>query len=98
MITVTHVDELDRRTMVEVPEGTSEANYGRGIFLGPPDLTSLALPQEVTTRLHNELYNRGIIRRSDAKMRRPEVHAALVAALRVDVERIITLYETEGNS
>jgi hypothetical protein len=98
MMIVTHVDELERKTVVQVPEGTPESKYGQGIIVGPPDLSGLDLPEEVTTRLHNELYHRGIIRRGDAKARRPEIQAALQSALRVDVELIVTIYESEGNN
>lgn len=84
--------------MVQVPDGTPEKEWGQGIVVGPPDLTPLGLPLEVTTRLHNELFHRGIIRRGDARVRRPEVHAALVAALKIDVEHIITLFQEEANA
>lgn len=98
MIVVTHVDDLERKTIVQVPEGTPENRYAQGIVVGPPDLSTLGLSEEVTTRLHNELFHRGIVRRGDARMRRPEVHAALVAALRVDVEHIVNLYEENANA
>lgn len=98
MMVVTHVDDLERRTIVQVPEGTPETRYAQGIVVGPPDLSSLGMPEEVTTRLHNELYHRGIVRRGDARLRRAEVHASLVAALKVDVEHIITLYEENANA
>jgi hypothetical protein len=97
MMIVTHVDELERRSVIQVPEGTPETRWGQGILVGPPDLSALGLPEEVTTRLHNELFHRGIVRRGDAKLRRPEVQAALSAALRIDVEHIITLYEENAN-
>lgn len=98
MMTVTHVDEMDRRTWVHVPDGAPEKTWGQGIAIGPPDLSSLELGEETTTRLHNELFHRGIIRRSEARTRRADVHAALMAALRVDAEKIITIYEENGNA
>jgi hypothetical protein len=98
MMTVTHVDGVGRKSLVHVPDGAPEKNWGQGILLGPPEMSSLGLSEEVTTRLHNELFNRGIVRRGDARARRPEIHAALMAALRVDAEKIITLYEENGNA
>lgn len=98
MMQVTHVDGLDRKSLVQVPDGAPETTWGQGILLGPPDLTSLGLKEETTTRLHNELFHRGIVRRGDARARRAEVHAALQAALRVDAESIINLYEENGNA
>jgi len=97
-MTVTHVDGVGRKSLVHVPDGAPEKSWGQGILLGPPDISSLGLSEEVTTRLQNELFNRGIIRRGDARARRPEIHAALMAALRVDAETIITLYEENGNA
>ena len=95
---VTVDDTLGRHTARVVPDDSNEKTWNAGIVVGPPDLSDLGLPEEVTIRLHNELFNRGIIRRSDARPKRAEIHAALMAALRVDAERIITLYEEQGNA
>lgn len=96
---VQYVDQANGRSSVRVvPEGAPQSSWGSGIIVGPPDLSELGLPEEVTTRLHNELFNRSIIRSSDARPRRAEVHAALMAAFRVDSERIIQLYEEHGNA
>lgn len=91
-------DVLGRKTVRVVPEGAPTPTWSAGVAVGPPDLRSLDLPEEVATRLHNELFNRGIIRRGDARTHRSEVHAALMAALRVDAEAIISLYEETGNA
>ena len=98
MMTVTYVDGLDRKSMVQVPDGAPEQTWSRGIVLGPPDLSSLGLGEETTTRLHNELFNRGVIRRQDARAKRAEVHAALMSVLRVDAEAIIALFEENANA
>ena len=97
MMAVKHVDDDGRATIMKVPDGAPEKMWGAGILVGPPDLTPLGLSKEVTTKLHNELFNRGIIDRASARRSRPEVHAALMAALRIDAERIIDLYEETGN-
>lgn len=98
MKTVTHVDGLGRQTIVQVPDGAPETTWGQGIVLGPPDLSSLGLREETTTRLHNELFNRGIVKRSDARARRAEVYAALLSTFKVDAEAIINLYEDDANA
>lgn len=90
-------DAAGRMTVRVVPDGAHERTWAAGVVLGPPDLSVLQLPEEVTTRLHNELFNRQIIRRSDARRARAEVVAALMAALRVDADRIIQAYEENGN-
>lgn len=88
----------ERRFVMLVPEGAPQNTWGAGIVVGPPDLTDLGLSEEVTTRLHNELFARGIIRRDDARFHRAEVHAALQSALRIDAERIVQLYEEQANA
>lgn len=98
MMVVIHIDDEGRKTAMHVPDGAPVETWGQGIAIGPPDLSSLGLKEDVTTQLHNELFNRGVIRRGDARTRRTEVHAALMAALRVDAESIITLYEENGNA
>lgn len=91
-------DPSGRKTVHIVPDGAPMTTWNAGVVLGPPDLTSLNLTEELTTRLHNELFNRGIIRRSDARRQRPEVHAALMSALRIDADRIVALYEEQSNA
>lgn len=91
MVKVKHVSADGRFWAVLVPEGhEDEAAYG--VQLGPPDLSSLGLPEAQAVRLHNELYNRGILSERDARRRTAEVAAALAAALRVDVQAIMALY------
>jgi hypothetical protein len=82
-----------RHYRVLVPDGAPPETWQRGIFLGPPDLDSLGLSEEVTTRLHNELFNRGIMTAADANTRRLDVQSALQYAMRVDAQSIINLYE-----
>jgi hypothetical protein len=94
---VTVVDPQGRRSAFAVPHGAEASTWSSGILLGPPDLSELGLPEEVTTRLHNELFVRGVTRRSDAKAKRADVLNALQAALRVDAQRIIDIYEANGN-
>lgn len=87
-----------RHYKVLVPDHAAPDTWARGIYIGPPDLSGLGLPEEVSVRLHNELFNRGIITQSDANARRPEVHAALMYALRVDAERVINAYKENGDA
>lgn len=98
MIVVPYEDEQGRNTAMQVPDGLPRDLWHQGIPIGPPDLSSLGLKEETTTRLHNELFNRGIIRKSDARLHRTEVHAALMSALAVDAERIIAIYERDANA
>jgi len=70
-----------------------ETDVSLGIILGPPDVCALGLPDEVAVRLHNELFNRGLITSKDIKGRAQEVFAAIQAAYRVDTAAVLSLYE-----
>lgn len=98
MMAVKVTDDAGRVSVMKVPEDAPEKMWPGGILIGPPDLSSLGLSEEVTTKLHNELFNRGIVDRAAARRNRPEVHQALMAALRIDAERIINLYEEQANA
>jgi hypothetical protein len=77
--------------MVLVPEGQqSEAHMG--IPVGPPDVSSLGLPQDVAVALHNQLFHRGLLTPKDLRGRAPEVFASLQAALKVNTAAIVSLY------
>lgn len=84
--------EIDgKKYVVQVPD--EETDYTSGFVIGPPDLNELGLPEAVERRLHNELFVRGLIRKSDILKRRHEIAAALQAAYAVDAEVITNLYK-----
>jgi hypothetical protein len=76
----------------QVPDDAAEHMWQYGVVVGPPDLTSLDLPADVQQRLHNELFNRGLITSRDVRRRSQDVFAALQAALKIDAGRITQLY------
>jgi len=94
---ITDTSANGRRSALSVPDDAPQATWPGGVLVGPPDLSGLGLPEEVTTRLHNELFHRGLLRRADVRFRRADVVAALQAALKVDAQLIIDIYEAEGN-
>ena len=89
---VDYQDSKGRMTQRLVPDDAPDANARYGIVVGPPDLDSLGLPQEVEIRLHNELFNRGLLTLDDVRKRRPEIMAAVQAALKVDAESVMAAY------
>ncbi len=91
LVEVEHIDEDGLRWRVLVPKSDRE-HTERGIVIGPPDLTSLGLPDDIHKVLHNALYNRGIIRARDVRRRMPDVFAALQSAYRVDATMIANAY------
>lgn len=70
-----------------------ETDYTSGLVIGPPDLDSLELSEEILTTLHNELFHRGLITKQDVMKRRQEVLSALQFAFSVNVDTIINLYK-----
>jgi hypothetical protein len=95
---VTDTDELGRKTNYIVPDGAPKSTWSQGILMGPPDLSELGLPEEVAIKLHNELFNRGLVSKRDIRQRRQDIMMSFAAAMRFEVERIIQLYEETGNA
>lgn len=90
----TYEDETGRKWAVLVPRGRAE-DAALGVVVGPPDLRdalSDRLPETALVTLHNELFARGLLTDQDLRGRGTELQAALMAALRVDVQRIHLAY------
>ena len=92
MVRSSYQDDEGRWWAVLVPPG-HEGEASMGIPIGPPDLESLGLPEAVEVRLHNQLFNRGLLTARDLKGRGQEVFAALQAAYRVDQASVTALYQ-----
>ncbi len=90
--TANYEDHMGRKWRVFLPVDASDEDAREGIPAGPPSLAALELPVDVEVRLHNELHHRGLFSEKDLRHRRPELQAALMAALRLDVERLQGLY------
>lgn len=89
---VTHTDRQGRKTLVEIPNDAPAENAAYGVRVGPPCLKDLNLPRDIEIRLHNQLYDRGLLGAKDVKGKTQEVFAALQAAFRVDTVTILNLY------
>ena len=91
LVQASYTDETGRQWAVMVPLG-QEGAPEMGIPIGPPDVVSLGLPEEIGVRLHNELFRRGLWNRDRLRGRGPELMAALQAAFRVDAARLSGLF------
>lgn len=91
-----HQDDTGRIWTMLVPE--HETNAALGISLGPPDTTELGLPEDIAVRLHNQLNQRRVFTFADGKHRINEIEAALKAALRVDVMKVLNALQVQGGS
>lgn len=89
---VTHADGFGRWTAVWLPDDVPDSESYRGVPIGPPSLDVLNLPEEIQTRLHNELFVRGIYSLRDATLGRQNLLGALQSALKIDVERLTDIY------
>ncbi len=96
MKTVDYTDADGRRWRVRVPDDCPADRYAEGIPVGPPALAPLGLPLELEVRLHNEFHRRRLYTLADAIKRPQELQAALQAALRLDVQRIQSLFRDES--
>lgn len=91
---VEYTDLLGRKTLVILPDDVPDTDGYMGIPIGPPSLDSLDLPPETQTRIHNELFYRGLYSVKDVASRPSDVVAALMSALKVDAEIIKRAYTT----
>jgi len=87
---VEYTDREGRIFITQLPEGVPDSQAEIGIPVGPPDLTELHLPIETEVRLNNALVRRELIEAKDASVER--IREALMAALKVDAQRIALLY------
>lgn len=93
---VVYNDQQGRRWLRGIPEGLPDGQAVRGVPLGPPPLTDLGLPLEIEVALHNQLFDRHILTEKEARRRPNEVFAALQAALRVDLHKVLGIYAGNG--
>jgi len=89
---VTYTDTAGRKWQRLLPDAAPDSDARKGVPLGPPSLEALGLNHETEVRLHNALFNRGLITADDVARRPNEVAAALMSALRLDAQTIMALY------
>ncbi len=92
---VDYTDADGRRWRVHAPDGCPPDRYSEGIPVGPPALAALGLPLELEVRLHNVLHARKLFTLRDVLSRPKDVQAALQEALKLDMQRLQTLYRDE---
>jgi len=88
-----YTDPDGRMWLVGLPDDRPDSDVAMGIPLAPPSLDSLGLPEEISIRLQNELVMRRLFDVKDVRKRRIDVIAALQAALRVNCQMVVDLYE-----
>ncbi len=94
LVRAVHQDTEGRHWVTKVPVGQEDMAY-MGIPVGPPDVSGLGLPEAVAIRLHEQLYQRGLLTRKDLRGRGKEVFAALQSAYRVDTAAVMSAYRDD---
>ena len=89
----TYTDEAGRMFKVMLPQDAPAEHARLGVVIGPPPLDGLGLPFDAEVRLNLQLFSRGIFTARDAKRRPRDVHAAIMGALRADIQRVVAVYE-----
>ena len=93
MKTITHTDEKGRKYRVRIPDDAGDDQSHLGIRLGPPDnIDELGLPEEISTRLHNRLFDMGLMTLKDVQRNPTFLFGALQSALQTDVQQLQELY------
>jgi len=83
-----------RKYLVQLPNEAPDSDAERGIPIGPPDIDGLLpLPEPFATRLHNEFFARGLFTLADTMRNQNEVRAAILAAVRLDVQSIQAAFQ-----
>lgn len=87
-----YTDNSGRMWAVLVPD-SEDIDPAMGVPIGPPDLTALDLPEETAVRLHNQLFARGILTKSDLKGKQQQLFAALQSAYKVDITTVTQMFD-----
>lgn len=93
MRSVAYQDSKGRWSLRSIPDDRPDEFAVHGMLVGPPEFDESVLNEEVSVRLTNELYHRGIHTYKQAVRSRDQIRAALMAALNIDVETILVAYK-----
>jgi hypothetical protein len=73
-----------------LPDGAPDSDAAIGIPIGPPDIVDvLGLPEEVATRLHNNLHRQGIWNAKVAARKPNALMTAVSATYKIDAQRLM---------
>lgn len=79
-----------------IPFDAPDEDAAVGVVVGPPPLDALNLPPDISRRFNNELFHRGLFTEQDIKRRRNDAAAAMMAALRLDIETLLASLQRKG--
>jgi hypothetical protein len=83
---VEHTDDRGRKYQMKLPPEAEEFEAEMGILIGPPDVVdALELPEPWATKLHNQLYARGIFSYDKARNAKA-LRGAIMAVFKIDIQ------------
>lgn len=91
----TYTDAQGRKWRVWLPDGVPDREAHMGLPIGPPDISELDLPEDISVRLHNELFDRELFTSRDVRARRQDLVSAVISAFKFSAERIQEIYVRE---
>lgn len=89
---VVWTDSDGRKFNSVIPANAPDSAAPKGVKYGPPPLTELGLPKDVSVRLHNELFAQGLFSFDDVRYRIGDITSAIQQALRLDAQTVQTAY------
>lgn len=89
---VDYTDKDGRKYKVLIPANAAQSMAKHGVRIGPPPLDELGYPDKIITKIHNELFDRGIITYKDVTDNMRDVVGAIQHAFAADAQTIATLY------
>lgn len=79
-----------------IPADAPDEDAAVGIVVGPPPIDALELPPALAVRFNNELFHRGLFTEADIKKRRNDANAAMLSAVRFDIETLLASLHGKG--
>ena len=75
-----------------IPEAAPDTHADIGVPIGPPDLSTLKLPDDWTVRLQNALVAHGILTYEDYRRNPMAVRGAINSAMREQLRELEAIY------
>ena len=90
-------DERGRKYKSRIPDGARDEDAAMGILVGPPNVAdALGWPEPLATRLHNNLFDRGLFTAEIVRKSPQALQAVIRATFKIDVHILMDAYIKAG--
>lgn len=89
------IENVEHKVLVP-SDAPGEGLESAGMIVGPPNLRVEGYeldPEVVLERLQHELFVRNVITYRDARTKRQDIFSALIASLKLEVDKIVEAYK-----